>query len=109
MPRVTMNGSKPRNATSQPLMAPTAPPMTTATSSARNTDGPPNRPAATTAARPKAEPTEMSMPPVSTTISSASTTTPMIDICNNRLVRFVPPQKIVPRVMVATTSRATRM
>ena len=104
-----MNGSRPRKATSQPLIAPTAPPITTATSSARNTDGPPNRPAATTAARPRAEPTEMSIPPVSTTISSASTTTPMIDICNNRLVRLVPPQNTAPLVMVATTNRATRM
>ena len=47
--------------------------------------GPPQ----TTAARPSAEPTLMSMPPVSTTISSASTTTPMIDICSSRLVRLV--------------------
>ena len=32
----------------------------------------------------------MSMPPVSTTISSASTTTPMIDICSSRLVEVGP-------------------
>ena len=32
----------------------------------------------------------MSMPPVSTTINSAITTTPMIDICSMRLVRLVP-------------------
>ena len=31
----------------------------------------------------------MSMPPVSTTISCAMTTTPMIDIWSMRLVRFV--------------------
>ena len=36
------------------------------------------------------------MPPVSTTISSASTTTPMIDICSSRLVRLVPPQNTAP-------------
>ena len=62
-----------------------------------------------TAARPNAEPTLMSMPPVSTTISSASTTTPMMDICSNRLVMLVGPQKTAPLVMVATSSRATRM
>ncbi len=51
----------------------------------------------------------MSMPPVSTTISSAITTTPMIDICSSRLVMLVPLQKTAPRVIVATSSRATRM
>ncbi len=109
MPNVTMNGSRPRNETNQPLTVPTMPPMITATIRARKTDGPPNRPAPMTAARPRAEPTLMSIPPVSTTISSASVTTPMIDICRSRLVRLVPPQKIEPRVMVATSNRASRM
>ena len=83
--------------------------MTSATTSPSSTDGPPKRPAEMTAARPSAEPTLMSMPPVSTTISSASTTTPMMDICSNRLVMLVAPQKTAPLVMVATSSRATRM
>jgi hypothetical protein len=51
----------------------------------------------------------MSMPPVSTTISSARVTTPMIDICSSRFVRLVPPQKTPPLVIVATSSSATRM
>jgi hypothetical protein len=109
MPKVTMNGSNPRNATSQPLIAPTIPPITNATTNASSTDGPPNNPADTTAARPNADPTLMSMPPVSTTISSANTTTPMIDICNNKFVRFVPPQNTEPRVIVATNNNATKM
>jgi hypothetical protein len=71
------------------LTKPTTPPTTIATSSARITELPPNNPAASTAARPRLEPTLMSMPPVSTTISSASTTTPMIDIWSSRLVRLV--------------------
>lgn len=54
---------------------------------------PPNRPAASTADSPSAEPTEMSMPPVSTTISCAITTTPMIDIWSSRLVRLVAVRK----------------
>ena len=109
MPRVTMNGSSPRKATRKPLTEPTIPPMISATSSPRSTDGPPNRPAAITADRPSAEPTLMSMPPVRTTISSPSVTTPMIDICRSRLVMLVAPQKIEPRVIVATRSSATRM
>ena len=83
--------------------------MTRATTRASNTEGPPNRPAEITAANPRAEPTLMSMPPVSTTISSASVTTPMIDICSSRLVRFVPPQNTEPLVTVATRRMATRM
>ncbi len=51
----------------------------------------------------------MSIPPVSTTMSWASTTTPMIDIWSSRLVMLVAPQKIVPRVTVAMRSRAARI
>src|SRR3954447_7599272 len=108
MPSVTMNGSRPRKETSQPLTMPMAPPTTRATISASNTEDPLNTPAQRTAARPSADPTLMSIPPVSTTISSAITTTPMIDICSSRLVRLVRVRN-ASLESEAMTSRTIRM
>jgi hypothetical protein len=110
MPSVTMNGSRPRNETSQPFTRPIMPPTARATSNANHTEKPPNRPAQSTAASPSAEPTLISMPPVRTMINSAITTTPMIDIWSSRLVMLVPVRKagLDSAAMISSTIRMNR-
>ena len=89
-----MNGSRPRNETSQPLTTPDK-----AADHKSDQQRQPDRDAAeqsrrqSTAASPSAEPTLISMPPVRTMINSAITTTPMMDIWSSRFVMLVPVRK----------------
>ena len=80
MPSVATNGATLNFATSTPLISPSAPPSTIAISTAAGTFGyrvtpnmligtPRSRNPAITAVKPRIEPTERSIPPVSTTSS----------------------------------------
>ncbi len=98
MPSVTMKASSPRNATRKPLIRPSPPPTTRATRIATQTFAPWNKPVDRTAARPRTDPTLMSMPPEMTTNNSARVTMPMTDNCMTRLLRLAPVMNVSLRI-----------